>query len=1261
MRHKRWTARLLAAMSTGLLLAAGGALPASARPAEGPPPPGGEPAAPVGETAGATAEVPLITGDMVTLVDAGDGRQVASVTPGPGREHLHFEQIERDGRLTVLPSDARPLVLDGTVDAGLFDVTGLIEQGYDTARTDSLPLLVTRGEGVSAAEADALAALHDPGEPSHRLHSIDATSLRIGTGDLGAFWAEFGPPDGGARDAGAAPRLRLDGRVSPVLDRSTGQINAPGAWSAGYDGSGVTVAVLDTGADAGHPDLAGRITDSRDFSGSGSGTGDAFGHGTHVAATLGGSGAAGDGSRRGVAPAADLLIGKVLGDDGLGSESAVIAGMEWAAAEGADIVNMSLGSAGPSDGTDPLSRAVDELTAATGTLFVVSAGNDGENGRSTVSSPGSADAALTVGAVDRDDALAPFSSRGPRVGDGAVKPDLTAPGVGIVAARAEGTAMGQPVDARYTSASGTSMAAPHIAGAAALLAQRHPDWTADRLKDALISTSALVPGTAVNEQGGGRADVAAAVTGGLAATGTAALGPFTQGTEENGGDAPRETAVRYTNTSDAPVTLDLALSLETTGGRPLDAAALTPDRDTVDVPAGGTAEVTLTAEPRQAERGDYYGYLTATADDGTAVHTTLGMNVNGPVHTLTPTVIGPDGERVPGAWPLIWGPDGFIAPDTTGRTPSAEVEEGTYLISDTANARGADNISEVYLGVLPEVEVAADTEVTLDLSRSTPVEIRTPRPAEQRSWMNYQYYRHYDGHDFTHSFTQPIGSARLMVTPTRTVGAGAFEFASRWQLVAPVLEADVPGSRLDLDPYYLSAAPLFGRGSDRLVVADAGEGPEPDFSDVRGRLAVVRGEPGGGYASLAERAAEAGAKGLMIVAAPGQGHWTRWRPNGNVFALPVVRVGHAHGTALLDRAADRRTRVTFSGTAESPYLYDVMQTSADRIPERVVHTVTDRNTARVSVTYTEAGSAAWGSAQRISWRPHQGIAMPDSPREVPTGTTRTEYISTGDTVWQHYVHHALSGFYDQPVTGFAPRGAQRTYDARDSGTERWTASVVRPAIPRGTGEPSVRTGDALRLDIPEFTDSDGHAGRARSGDRVTAALYRDGEEAGTADSGRAAFDVAPGEADYRLDLTTERTAATWEFGTRTETSWRFSSDTAQEETLLPLLQLDYATGADAHNAVRPARTHIVGITVRHQDGLAAPRGVSVEVAASWDGGETFADAVRVRPRGGNAFDATLRRPHGVDGDAAVTLRVTAADAAGNRVEQTVRDAWTHRG
>ena len=129
-----------------------------------------------------------------------------------------------------------------------------------------------------------------------------------------------------------------------------------------------------------------------------------------------------------------------------------------------------------------MSLALDQLSAQTGALFVVAAGNTGAE--ASMSSPGAADAALTVAAVDSSDQLAYFSAMGPRFGDYALKPDIAAPGVDILAALAGGNAD----TGYYQTMSGTSMATPHVAGAAAIVAQEHPDWSGQQIKDALMST-----------------------------------------------------------------------------------------------------------------------------------------------------------------------------------------------------------------------------------------------------------------------------------------------------------------------------------------------------------------------------------------------------------------------------------------------------------------------------------------------------------------------------------------------------------------------------------------------------------------------------------------------------------------------------------------------------------------------------------------------------------------------------------------------------
>ncbi|MGW6795810.1 S8 family serine peptidase [Streptomyces chartreusis] len=1261
--------RLMAAISTGLVLAAGFVAPAAARTG-------------TALTAQSVADaaslqrpsiIRLITGDRVTVSTDAEGRRTASVEPGPGRRHVVFRTYEQDGRLTVLPSDAADLVSAGLLDRKLFNVDVLLTQRYDEAHSDALPLIVMGADGAAASAVRRLTGLAEDGSPIRRLDSIGARSVRVAEEDLGRFWKQLAPDDGEvttARSAGT-PRVWLDGQVRSTLDRSVPQIGAPAVWKAGQQGESVKVAVLDTGADQSHPDLAGRISEARDFSGS-SGTGDAFGHGTHVASIIGGSGAASGGGKggKGVAPAADLFIGKVLGDDGFGTESQVIAGMEWAAGLGAKVVNMSLGSDSPSDGTDPMSHALNELSERTGTLFVVAAGNSGEQGSGTIGSPGAADAALTVGAVDRDGGLAPFSSRGPRSGDDVVKPDLTAPGVGIVAARAAGTTMGSPVDAQHVAASGTSMATPHVAGAAALLAQRHPDWNAAQLKDALVSTARTAAGQKVTEQGGGLIDVAAAALGPVTATGTVVLGPF-----ETGGGETRTTRLRYTNTSGSDVALSLIVRLATAGGRTPAEGAVKLASDSVRVPARATADVPLTVDSARVQQGDYYGYVTAASEDGKAtVHTTLSLAVDGPTHRLTVRTVDLQGNQVQ-ALPSIWGADGFVG--YTGNDPAvAEVEEGTYQLDYSSMDSAADG-QELRHVVLPEVKVTKDMSVTLDARKTTLVDIRTPRPAEQRGILSYQTFRSIDGHSLLQGTMYFDIGKRLYVSPTSTVTDGTFEFASRWQLVAPLLGMTVSGgkSREETpDAYYMPSSPLFDERGVRLTAVDAGDAAAPVFRRARGKVAVLTNEQMLNEKELAAQAAAAGVRGIVLVHFDDIA-WTRWHPNGERWGVPTVRIGAGAGAALLKRIGKWDTTVEFTGTARSPYLYDVMQISSQRVPEKVVHTVSERNSAVVKARYADNGGARWASEQRFARRPYQNTAWLQYTRYVPTGFDRTEYVSGGDTAWQHLVHHETTFIEDTPLlVGMAD--APRTYRAGERTSDTWQGAVVRPSIPPGTATPSVRSDDVLRLRIPEFTDSQaGHRSRLlvgdggignsggtkeMQGDSAAAALYRNGRLAAQADSGYADFEVPSGAADYRLDLTTSRKSQEWAYGTDTETSWSFRSGGTDSAMVLPLLQLDYDVPVDAFNAVRAGRTHAVGLSVRAQDGLVAPRGVSLQVEISYDDGRNWSRA-GVKERGRNVFEATVKKPSRVHGDAFVTLRVMARDAAGNSVRQTVQRAYLHRG
>jgi len=344
------------------------------------------------------------------------------------------------------------------------------------------------------------------------------------------------------------------------LETTTGanQVLASGQLT-GLDGTGVTVAVLDSGVDPDHFDLRDEIKGKRrvvfswDFTGRGS-LDDPFGHGTHVAGTIGGDGSSSLSAGRdfaGLAPGASLINFKVLDERGRGYVSSVIAAIDQAISirtlYNIRVINLSL-AAPPIDSyvNDPLCQAVARATKA-GIVVVAAAGNFGQdqNGNKVyggITSPGISPAAITVGAtntfgtdVRSDDAIAPFSSRGPTMShttdpltgavtyDYLVKPDLVAPGCRLVSLERSQNYLvnSYPVlhvntgsssnNARYMSLSGSSMSTGVVSGAVALMLQANPGLTPNLVKAVLMYSAQIMDGPDLFEQGAGMLNVEGAV------------------------------------------------------------------------------------------------------------------------------------------------------------------------------------------------------------------------------------------------------------------------------------------------------------------------------------------------------------------------------------------------------------------------------------------------------------------------------------------------------------------------------------------------------------------------------------------------------------------------------------------------------------------------------------------------------------------------------------------------------------------------------
>ncbi|PRY21328.1 S8 family serine peptidase [Pseudosporangium ferrugineum] len=660
--------------------------------------------------AGAARTFTLITGDTVT--EAGNG--AIGIVRGPGRSAMRFVHHRTADAHYVIPVDAVPLIGSGRVDARLFDLTRLRRDGYDDRGGAELPLLLESKTGPAVAARARVTVARE-------LPTLGLTALRTRAADRGRLW-RAAVVDGGTN------RVWLDGKRRVADDVSNAQIGVPAAWQKGLTGAGVPVAVLDSGIDASHPDLAAQVAESANFT-TDEGIDDHVGHGTHVASILAGTGAASAGKYRGVAPGVRLNVGKVCGSE-FCSESAIIAGMQWAAPR-SRVINVSIGD-WDTPGLDPVEKAVTDLTARYDSLFVVSAGNDGESGNSdgTISSPAGADAALAVAAVDSADRIADFSSRGPRVGDAGLKPDLAAPGVGIVAARAAHSDTDEGPADGYTAMSGTSMAAPHVAAAAAILTGLHPDWTAARRKEALMGSAAWLDGFGVLEQGAGRVDVARAITQEVTVDGGSLS--FGRQAWPHSDDKPVTRTVTYRNAGAKPVALALALHPARPGFK-LRARTLT-------VPAGGKASTSLTVDTRvPGPTGVQDGYLLATGPGGVQVRTPYAVDKEVESYTVKLDYRNRDGSPAGDVATMLEGLDVRSSWFELGTVSSMtfRLPRGTYgLAGYVFRGRDTETEADDEASVLgqPALRVDRSMTLTMDAHRARPIRVTVPRRDAGQLW-----------------------------------------------------------------------------------------------------------------------------------------------------------------------------------------------------------------------------------------------------------------------------------------------------------------------------------------------------------------------------------------------------------------------------------------------------------------------------------------------------------------------------------------------
>ncbi|MFE2303440.1 S8 family serine peptidase [Streptomyces sp. NPDC059445] len=1216
-------------------------------------------APPVADAGTGQHTVTLLTGDVVRVTGNGDGKQTADITRAPGATGgVRTETV--DGDLYVYPDEVLPYLAANRLDKRLFDVTSLIEQGYDDAHSTGIPLILGYGAGTAPADRTAPAGT----TRVRSLPTIRATAVRAAKKQARKTWKSVAPATTSAapRLGDGLSRIWLDGRAEATLKDSTAQIGAATAWSKGLDGKGVKVAVLDTGADLGHPDLNGRIAASRSFVPDET-VQDGHGHGTHTASTVGGSGAASDGAEKGVAPGADLLIGKVLADGGYGQDSWIIAGMEWAVDQGARVISMSLGSSDPSDGTDPMSRTVNELTEKSGALFVIAAGN--YSSEASMGTPGVADEALTVAAVDSADKRASFSSQGPRLNDYALKPDISAPGVNVLAAKAGGSA----ATGWYQTMSGTSMATPHVAGAAAILAQEHPDWKARQLKDALMSTSKELPNYTAYQVGAGRADLAAATSATVTATGSAYFGIDSWPHDD---PTPRHRTVTYTNTGDADTELHLALNAFVGGGpydtdptagkgTPAPEGMFTLSADTVTVPAHGTATVTATAEPGLAADGRrYLGRITATDTSGaTVTRTQVGLYREDARHTLHVTLKDRSGKPAAG-WVEIQRlgstEDPYSATIDDDGKLDLRLREGTYSLltyQDVAGSHGPDSLGMAVMGD-PEVVLDQDRTVDLDASRTREVTAEVPRRTEDRA-LSMNWYRA-DG-QAANSYGVGVVEVQyllasaydsMFVLPTRKVTQGSFEYETRWRKALPLLTVTDDGR-----PVQVMAQANSSRyeGHKRLQAVYAGTGTPAEYAglNVKGKVALVTRADALTGAQRAQAAADAGAA-LLLVVDDRPGKLIQSVGTSADSAVPVFSVTARNGASLIADARRGRLRLDVEGVPDSPYVYDLSDPHPGQIPSSGL-TYRPRASELATVEMRFHGATTTPSGEwRSGFRPYRKYGSGYLLRQDMPGT-RTDHVSAQEgTRW-------VESMGTGPGVLLSSQSTRTAYAPGSFQVHEWFKPVTHPAN-GGTYWWSQRQKTSLAFNIQPWSDSgDGHGGVIQSNGPAKTSLkvYQDGTLIKTSSSSATTITRPPTVPSvYTLDLTAERDADTYRLSPRTHTVWQVRSDPVTDPTVIDrvaVLQMDYDVDTDLAGDARGGR-QTLRLTPRHLDGAAgAGRIEGATLSVSYDDGATWTP-VRTNGKSGTwtaCYDAPR---HGY-----VSLKAEGWDDAGNRVTQEVIRAY----
>lgn len=974
----------------------------------------------------------LITGDKVAARLNTDGTIGGIRLLAEDGQETFTSLFKRGGESYVIPASVQAKVDSGALDMELFNIDKLYQAGFDDASSDSLQIIVEYRDNSFDEKPFSMAM---PGaKVKAQFKVIDSVVMEVNKDNLedvieglsantavegvwldGMVFAHKHPAKNNPghnkgkgkkdKDHWWKNQIAAD-ETSPTVPLT----GAYGPYAVDYDGTGIKVAVLDTGFDTDHPDLQTNIFMYQDFSSYNTpNIDDLNGHGTHTASTVAGSGVASNGKYVGMAPGADLLIAKVLADNGSGSTSGILAGMQWAVDNGADIVNMSLGgSVTACDG--PMVEMVEALKDQA--LFVISAGNNFI--RETIGSPGCSPYALTVGAADRENVTAEFSSRGPSPDGHSAKPDITSQGVNVIAA-----ASGGKGEYAYRANSGTSMSAPHVAGGAAVVLQARPELTPQQLK-AVLTSSVTETRAHVLDQGAGPMDVNQAMVQSVIAQPNLELGFFdSQNPVES-----HQSSVTLENISDEDVTFDLEVTFVGEDDKPLSAYNLAGlDAKRVTIGANSSVEVPVWINPTVALENAAYGTITGRIK-GTEVKSHNGkkkghykngkfddlQKITVPVSfwieppTMNLTLNANDRLGLPAASPSkfyimsgedTWGQSGQF----TNGTATVELPKGKYSVVshimtyDNPTPFGGLVESATMMAELG-VDLDVDTSISFDASTAEPVTFKTDKPSQMQGF----------SFGFTYALSEKdtLKLAAMELAPDYVTGfytksTGYDErfrsfLTTRAFAPKPVITTE-NGTQLE---YILAgAAKSFnGQGSAEVVaVGDGGYSTDWSQFDVAGKIALVDAD----FYITGTQIKNAQEHGAVGVIGSVNNRTGRYKPNiSGRYDIPVAAIAQSEMEKIYaELEQNPELTINWSGIAHehSPYVYNLAHLNDGKIMTGTIK-VKNKDLSAIETTHYTQGEARIKYSDIYANLPSTGeFYATGSPQLIATPSVRTEYFT----------------------------------------------------------------------------------------------------------------------------------------------------------------------------------------------------------------------------------------------------------------------------